>query len=101
MNGVIMINYESNYFPFVRLEKKFFPRKVRWKIEATFSWAEASGQKCLLPSFLRNLFRSLLKTNFVPKGVKDSTIGRAECLIPSISSKLSAQEQISDLFFGL
>ena len=93
MNGVIMINYESNYFPFVRLKKTFFPRKVRWKIEATFSRAEASGQKCFL--------RSLLKTNFVSKGVKDSTIGRAEFLIPSISSKLSAQEQISDLFFGL
>ena len=88
-------------FPSYAWRKSFFPRKVRWKIEATFSRAEASGQKCLLPSFLRNLFRSLLKTNFVPKGVKDSTIGRAECLIPSISSKLSAQEQISDLFFGL
>ena len=27
MNGVIMINYESNYIPFVRLEKKFYPKE--------------------------------------------------------------------------
>ena len=27
---------ERNYFPFVRLEKMFSPRKVRWRIEATF-----------------------------------------------------------------
>ena len=27
---------ERNYFPFVRLEKMFSPRKVRWRIEATY-----------------------------------------------------------------
>ena len=48
---------ERNYFPFVRLEKKFFPRKVRRRIDATFftvdcivasreSWAEKIAPRC-------------------------------------------------------
>ena len=28
---------KRNYFPFVRLEKMSSPRKVRWRIEATFT----------------------------------------------------------------
>ena len=37
INGVIIIyDNESNYFPFVRLEKMVFPKEVRWRIEATF-----------------------------------------------------------------
>ena len=103
MNGVIMINYESNNFPFVRLEKKFFPKEGTLEDTGNIFTGRSLRTEVppQLPSFLLNLFRPLLKTNFVPKGVKDSTIGRAECLIPLISSKLSAQEQISDLFFGL
>ncbi|CAH3128422.1 unnamed protein product, partial [Porites lobata] len=40
---------ERNYFPFVRLEKLFSPRNVRWRIEATFFTGDcivASRESC-------------------------------------------------------
>ena len=101
MNGVIMINYESNYFPFVRLEKTFFLKEGSLEDRGNIFTGRSLRTEVPPPFFLAELILLFPKIHFVLKGVKDSTIGRAECLIPSISSTLSAQEQICDLFFGL
>ena len=42
---------KRNYFPFVRLENMSSPRKVRWRIEATFT----GNCRCLIPSISSQL----------------------------------------------
>ena len=88
-------------FPSYAWRKGFFPKEGSLEDRGNIFTGRSLRTEVHPPFFLAELILLFLKIHFVLKGVKDSTIGRAECLIPSISSTLSAQEQISDLFFGL
>ena len=78
-------------FPSYAWRKKFFHKEGTLEDRGNIFTGRSLRTEVPPPFFLAELIPLFTEDKFVPKGVKDSTIGRAECLIPSISSKLSAQ----------